>query len=139
LGGFRDVAWSYRFGAPPHDVVVATLRSVDGDVLSQAVHLPTGRGRAVETELGLSATFFGDDENGWAVEVTTRRFAQAVHLQIRGWMPQDSWFDLAPGSTRRIPLLGVGGGGAPMGEVAALNAIGSRSIGRRDAPGEMRS
>ena len=139
LGGFRDVAWSYRFGAAPHDVVVATLRSVDGDLLSQAVHLTTGRGRAVETELGLSATFFGDDENGWAVEVATRRFAQAVHLQIPGWMPQDSWFDLPPGSTRRIPLLGVGGSGAPMGEVAALNAIGSRSIGRRDAAGEMRS
>jgi beta-mannosidase len=130
LGGFRDVAWSYRFGAAPHDVVVATLRSADGVALSRAIHLPTGRGRAVEPELGLTATFSGDDENGWAVEVTTRRFAQAVHLQIPGWLPQDSWFDLAPGSSRRIRLTRTGGPGDPQGEVAALNAAGPRSIHR---------
>ena len=126
LGGFRDVSWAYRFGAAPHDVVVATLRSADATLLAQAVQLPTGRGRAVEQDLGLTAQLCGDAENGWAIDVSTRRFAQAVHLYIPGWLPEDSWFDLPPGSSRRLALTGAGE--APHGEVAALNLASPRVI-----------
>jgi beta-mannosidase len=124
LGGFRDVSWSYRFGPVPHDVVVATLRAADGTLLSEAVHLPAGGGRPVESDLGLAATLIGDADTGWAAQVSTRRFAQSVHLNVAGWRPVDSWFDLPPGQSRLIALVPESPSttGQPHGDVAALNA-----------------
>jgi beta-mannosidase len=42
IGRFADASYAYRFGPPAHDTVVATLRGPDGELLSQAVHFPTG-------------------------------------------------------------------------------------------------
>ena len=35
------------------------------------------------------------------LEVTTRRFAQWVVVDVPGFRPDDSWFHLAPGATGR--------------------------------------
>ena len=123
--GFRDLNQAYRFGPPSHDVVVATLMGEDGGLLADLAVLPLGRDRPVERGLGLRAVAHqvGDQ---WALDVSTERFAQSVALEIRGFDPEDSWFDLAPGRLRRIGLKPHSQAGdspnRPKGTVRALNA-----------------
>jgi beta-mannosidase len=56
LGHFADPAYAYRFGPPAHDTIVATLRTTDGMILSQATHFPTGPPLEPTTDLGLHAS-----------------------------------------------------------------------------------
>jgi beta-mannosidase len=125
--GFRDISYAYRFSPPAHDVVAVTLTGTDGRVASEAIHLPLGLSRPIESDIGLSATATPDDagavEGTWTVAVTTRRFAQCVALDVAGFTPSDSWFHVAPGAARAVTLFPLPGSGAdrPRGSVRALN------------------
>jgi beta-mannosidase len=46
IGRWVDIAYTYRFGAPAHDLVTAELRSEAGDLLGTARRYPLGRARA---------------------------------------------------------------------------------------------
>jgi beta-mannosidase len=120
LDGFRDLTNAYRFGPPAYDVVRVAL-DVDG-VTSEAIHLPCGAGRPVEADLGLEATAWraGDD---WQVTVRTRRFAQWVAFDTPDFLPNDSWFHLAPGGERSVTLRALDGDGPLKGRVRALNGL----------------
>jgi beta-mannosidase len=120
LNGFRDLTNAYRFGPPAFDVVLVELR-VDGVTISSDIHLPGGSARPVETDLGLSAEarLIGQQ---WEVTVRAERFAQWVRLDIPGFVPTDSWFHLAPGSSRVVGLTAeTAGDRPPRGQVGALN------------------
>lgn len=127
LGRFADSAYAYRFGPPAHDLVVAELRS-QGEVLARAFHLPQGRALRCELDLGLSAEF--EVRAGHAgVRVGTKRFAQAVHLDVPGYVAKDNWFHLEPAGQRWIELTPLAGVQAQArGEVGALNALLRTSI-----------
>ena len=43
LGRWMDVAYTYRFGPPAHDLVTAELRAADGGILGSARRFPLGR------------------------------------------------------------------------------------------------
>jgi beta-mannosidase len=129
LNGFRDLTHAYRFGPPAYDVVVARLR-VDDEAVSEAIHLPGGAARAVEADLGLTATGHRASDGTWQVTVSTRRFAQWVRVDVPGFVPSDSWFHLAPGAARTVALCAVSppAGGTdrrPSGAVSALNLASS--------------
>lgn len=47
IGRWVDVAYTYRFGPPGHDLVTAELRNHAGELLGAARRYPLGRGRAV--------------------------------------------------------------------------------------------
>ncbi len=124
LDGFRDLTYAYRFGPPAFDVVVAELIGGGGEVLAEAVHLPLGRARPVEVDLGLVATVSGSRDGGVMLECTTSRFAQWVAVDAPGWRASDSWFHLPPGRTRRLRLTPEQQGSPdalPRGELRALN------------------
>ena len=125
LGGFRDLTWVHRFGEPAADVVVASLVEPGGAVLSTVVHLPAGPARPREDDVGLAGRLERDEE-GWTCEVTTRRFAQRVHLDLPGWIPDDAWFDLPPSGVRALRLRPETWPGAvrraPTGRVVAVNS-----------------
>ena len=57
LGRWVDAAWAYRFGPPTQNVIALTLERPDGELLSQAFHLPAGRPveRFSPADLGLRA------------------------------------------------------------------------------------
>ncbi len=120
--GFRDLGYSYRFGPPPHDVVVASLVDDDGVVVSVHAHLPLGPGRAVEPEVGLEARAVAGADGSWTAAVSTRRFAQFVAFDVAGFRPADSWFHLAPGGSCTVDLHPDGTQDRPTGEVRALNS-----------------
>ncbi len=133
--GFRDLTYAYRFGPPEHDVIGVQVRA-GGALLAERAHLPLGLCRATEADLGLEASLRRAAE-GWELQVDTRRFAQLVELDVAGWRCEDSFFDVLPGSSRRVllrPAEGTDGasGAAPRVLVRPLNgAIPVRAAAER--------
>ena len=108
LGHFVDASWSYRFGPPAQDLIVATLEAIDGDPtrpLAQAMHFPVGRSAAQASSdaLGLTGAIVASAD-GATLEITTRRLAHGVRIDVPGFVPADDAFDVEPGHTRRIDL-----------------------------------
>jgi len=122
-GAFFDTAYAYRFGPPSHDVTCAALADAKtGEILAEAFHFPLGRGTA-QSDLGLKAELFRD-EDGWGLRVSTRTFAQSVHVSDDSYQPLDHWRHLAPGSARVIRLVPrATASGPPLGKVSAVNGL----------------
>jgi len=120
---FHDMTWAYRFTPPAHDVVVITLLGSEGRVVAEAVHLPAGLRRSIEPDVGLEATVHPVRDHRWQLEVSTRRFAQWVVVEVPGYRPDDSWFHLAPGGRQLVGLEPTGPQAPPRGEVRALNSL----------------
>lgn len=102
FGAFFDTTYAYRFGPPSHDVTVARLLDSEGAVLSEAFHFPLGRQQARHSAVIEHA--FHRIDGVWWLDLSTDRFAQSVHLDLENFRPEDDWFHLAPGRTKRIRL-----------------------------------
>ena len=109
LGRYFDTTRAHRFSAPTHEVCHARLMR-GGALLSEAFHFPEGR-TLPAAELGLTAT-----PEGRTLVIATERFAQAVHIVCEEGEATPNWFHLAPGSPRRVAVIGT------HGVVRALNA-----------------
>jgi beta-mannosidase len=131
--GFRDLTYAYRFGPPVHDVIAVALRSSEGTVLSDLTVLPMGQGRPFEQDLGLVATARPAEDGAWTLECSTDRFAQWVSVDVPGFVPTDSWFDLVPGRSRLVQLLPIGARARPRGSVRAVNAVVAATVVVEDA------
>jgi beta-mannosidase len=134
FGGFRDLTYAYRFGPRPYELVTATLADDRGRV-SRAAYLPGGLARTRREDVGLVAELgpAGSSENDrtrWSLTVSAREFAQFVSIDAPGFVPDDSWFHLAPGEARTVDLRAEPGGegSTPSGHVRALNAVASARI-----------
>ena len=123
--GFLDLSYAYRFGPPPHDLVVATLTGPDGEVLANAFHFIGGLSATRELDIGLTAVATTRVDGGFNLEVATHRFAQSVWVEIDGggFEANDAYFHLAPGSRKTLLLSRVPNeSGKPLrGRVHALN------------------
>jgi beta-mannosidase len=121
--GFVDLAYAYRFGPPPHDLVAATLRGPSGEVRARAFHFPVGLPATREPDVGLvaEAQLAGADGDATLV-LRARRFAQSLAIDVEGFAPDDAYFHLAPGEERAVRLRRVSGAGPPRGTVQPLNA-----------------
>jgi beta-mannosidase len=125
--GFLDLSYAYRFGPPSHDLVVANLTDGNGAVLAQAFHFVTGLSAARELDVGMTAVARpitpavpttavaptapaqcnparATALAGFEVTITTRRFAQSVWIEADGYIADDAYFHLAPGSTKTVCL-----------------------------------
>lgn len=121
LEEFIDLSYSYRFGAPPADVVAATLLTADGATAAEAFHLPSGL-LPDRRELDLTATGRILSDGGAEVQVRSKRFARSVVLDVEGALPEDNHFDLAPGTERRIRLMFDRAPARWAGSVTAINS-----------------
>jgi len=129
LDGFVDMAWAWRFGPPPADLLVARWQADDGAVCEQ-VHFidhPAQAGGPLPPlarhELGLCAQLTDQADGSLRLSVQTRRAARGVHLVGEGWAADDEFFNLAPGAERHLTLRPLPGARRPWrGMVAAINA-----------------
>ena len=125
LGAFRDVLHAYRFGEQQYDAVHTRLL-VDDLVVADHVHLVGGQARTLLPDVGLDAVAV-PAADGWRLEVSARDLAQWVAIDLEAHEPVDSWFHLAPGSTRTVLLLGDHGV-APTGSARALNSAAPAAV-----------
>lgn len=129
FGAFFDTTYAYRFGPPSHNVTVARLLDSEGAVLSEAFHFPLGRQHARHSA-GIEHAFHRINSVWW-LELSTDRFAQSVHLDLENFRPEDDWFHLAPGRTKRIrlhPRDGADHDQKPRGTLRHLGARRSHSL-----------
>lgn len=126
---FADWSWAYRFGPPSAQIVSARLLGEQGQaqdpnqILAQAFAFPAGMVFPQERDLGLQAHAKRLASGEIALRLSTERFAQSVHFEVEGYVPDDAYFHLAPGEHKCVlwrPL----GGSAPSfsGCVRALNS-----------------
>jgi beta-mannosidase len=135
LGRFADASWSYRFGPPGHDAIVATLHN--GDVpFAQAFRFPAGRpvDRSTIDELGISAQSTLSGDGSLELTIRSRCLAWGVRPSAPGWIPDDCYFGIEPGGSRRIMMTRASGAAAkPAITITAINAEGRIQVA---APGD---
>jgi beta-mannosidase len=126
-----DLNYAYRFGPPSHDLAVARLADTDGQALAEAFFFPVGLPNATEPDVGLRAVASAGADGSFVLELSTRRFAQSVHIVAAGFAPDDDYFHIAPGGVRRVVLRPTAGATPqpPRGEVRALNCSAATAIG----------
>ena len=129
FGGFLDLSYAYRFGPPQHELVVATVSDTAGAPLAQAFHFVQGLSAARELDIGLTARATAaaaapGGGSAFEVKITTRRFAQSVWIEADGFLADDAYFHLAPGSEKTVTLRrAIQEAEKPLrGRVHALNA-----------------
>ena len=126
---FRDLSYAYRFGPASHDVVAATLRTPDGLELARAFHFVGGWPSTQELDVGLTAELRRVGADGLELRVGSRRFAQAVHVDVEHFDCSDNYFHLQPGESRTIlflPRPGQPTGGAS--SKVTLSALNARAL-----------
>ena len=121
--GFHDLSYSYRFGPPAQDIVVATIRDGTGAECACAFHFTGGLPSAREPDVGLTVVARAVDAATLLLTIGTRRFAQAVHVDVEGFQADDNYFHLAPGASRELRLVSTRPTSGPVrGAVRALNS-----------------
>ena len=124
---FLDLSYAYRFGPPPHDAVVATLRDASGGVAGRAVHWIGGLPSVRALDVGLTATSLSHADGSATLTVRSRQLAAWVHPEVEGYESADDHFHLLPGEERVVTLRRVGpadsAASKPVrGHVRALNS-----------------
>ncbi len=122
LPGFLDLTYAYRFGPASHDLIVATLQQSGSEPISRAFYFPLGLPSTRQRDVGLSAHATVQADGSLLVNVNTVRFAQSVCFDVPGFMPDDQYFHMEPGSRRTITLRRCADARTPRGSVRALNA-----------------
>ncbi len=130
FGAFFDTTYAYRFGPPSHDVTVARLIAQDGALVAEAFHFPLGRSAAkhpAEIDHLIQRI-----DGVWWLDLSTRQFAQSVHIDFEHHRPEDDWFHLAPGRAKRIRLMprnGVDPHSEPKGMLRHLGRRATQTLG----------
>jgi beta-mannosidase len=121
--GFYDLSFAYRFGPPAFDVAAATLKIAD-EVVSTAVHLPVPAASLNKCDVGITAVAEAEDET-FKLVLKAQKFARFVSVHVDGFMSDDQYFDLIPGTERIVRLRAKMTSVAPTlrGVVSAMNGF----------------
>jgi beta-mannosidase len=132
LGRFVDISRAYRFGPPAHDLITASLHRTSGEsAFARCFRFPAGRDlrRRPINEIGISAQAAALPTGEIEVLLGTRTFANAVRVWAPGLLPDDSYFAIEPGGTRRLLFTQTAPGPLPTAlVVTALNAEGRVTV-----------
>jgi beta-mannosidase len=121
LDRFLDITYSYRFGPPQHDIVVATLRDDAERVLSEAVYFVQPREPAYLAAPQLEAEARPIDGGAYQVSLHCDHFLHSAALSARGYLPDDNYFHLPPGRTKLVTFAALAGAAKFRPSLEALN------------------
>ncbi len=130
---FYDLSYAYRFGPAPYDVLHAVWTV--NDVAYPSFYFPTGHGFTRREDLGLTAELRRAGPGVVVVQIATVRFAQAVFIEIEGYIASENYVHVAPGAPVDVWLTAKGGASADTqpngpirGGVTALNSYATSKI-----------
>lgn len=104
IPGFHDLSFSYRFGPPLAELVVATLKLRDGTALSQDFYFPTGWLTEAQSGIALKARAEEASDKSYDLTIEASRSAQWVRIDVDHYTVSDQYFHLAPGAQRTVRL-----------------------------------
>jgi beta-mannosidase len=128
VGRFTDMTHAHRFGSRTVDAVSVVLAAPDGTVLAEAVHLVENGLLPLQNSVGLTASAAPEDDGRWTLTVASTDSAQYVCVDVDGYRASDSWFHLAPGTSRALTLLPRAGSTTPRGHVRAVNSTARATV-----------
>jgi beta-mannosidase len=102
LPAFHDVSYAYRFGPPAHDVVAAALHGPSGDLIGEAFWFPHPVEPARHAARAIKAEGRRVGDDSYEVALSSPQFVHAVHFWANGFLPEDNYFHLMPGRTKRV-------------------------------------
>lgn len=129
LGRFVDASWSYRFGPPSADVIVATLES-PGDApappLAGSAFFPAGLPSGAETaeRLGVEAEAGRADGGEVTLRLRSRRLVWGLRAECPGMVAEEPLVTVEPGRERLLRITPTGA--AETGGTVSLRAVNMR-------------
>lgn len=102
IGRFHDASYAYRFGPAAHEVAVATLRTTEGRLASQAFEFPGQWPSHKFEEVWLDAVAWPIAERTMCIHLRSSRLATWIALECGDFIPDDNYFHMAPGTERII-------------------------------------
>jgi beta-mannosidase len=129
LGAFFDATYSYRFGPREPTIIRACLRERGADAsalpLVEAFYYPKDFGLHAQADLGIKAWAEPVSDGCYKLSVLTQQFSRAIAVNVPSFIPEDNYFDVAPGSHRQVLLVPKSnnppGKGTLRGSVQAFN------------------
>lgn len=105
LGRFADVTYAYRFGPPPHDLVVARLRSNAPDIiLSEDCYFPLGLALPFQDAAQVEVAAALREDDSVLLHIEAGCLLQSVSVEMPGFAPDDNYFHLSPGRHKPVVL-----------------------------------
>ncbi|WP_144392657.1 glycoside hydrolase family 2 protein [Pleionea sediminis] len=100
---FLDPSYSYRFGQPQFDIIVAKLMRntkliSDSVCFTHSINLSPAKGSSLKAELVKKS------ETNLELSLYSEEFLQFVELDFKGFTPEDNYFHLPPGTEKVIVL-----------------------------------
>lgn len=102
LGRFYDVNHAYQFGPASHDVVVATLLNTERQAVNQSCYFLKDENPRFGPPPQIQAKLSVIDGRTCELELNTDVFLHTVRLHSKGLLPEDNYFHLPPGHTRKV-------------------------------------
>ncbi|MEQ1560362.1 MAG: glycoside hydrolase family 2 protein, partial [Methyloglobulus sp.] len=100
-----------------------------GGVIAESFFFPTGLSAFPVTNIGLTAKASILSDGNVQVTVSCNQLALAVHFDVNGFVPDEAYFHLAPGSQKTVLLKAIDSNSASFyGYVSAINASEMASI-----------
>ncbi len=129
--GFYDLSFAYRFGPLAFDVAAATLGIAD-TIVSTAAHSLAPAHALHKCDVGISAVAKAEG-NSYKLTLKAQRVARFVSVHADGFMSDDQYFDLIPGTDRIVHLQPKSKTSVPgvRGVVSALNGFAPAQIEMR--------
>ena len=132
LGRFVDVGWSYRFGPPAQDLLVASLGHSAGTDAPISPGHPPSPGRPVPESaadaLGLDARASPSADGSLQLTLSTRRFLYGVRAHFPGYTPTEDAFSMEPETERTLVMRPDGATNRRDGWLTALNLQGRHQV-----------
>jgi len=132
LGSFFDVSYAYRFGPEVPTLVHARLHDGEGSgMLAEAFYYRTNAWQEANNNLELRCSARRVSDCIYDLTISSEQFARAVVINAHPYLPDDNYFDLAPGAERTVTLRSSREQSL-RGTVSALNSIKVSTIELRD-------
>lgn len=131
LGGFFDSTYAYRFGPREFTLLHARLWAAPNDsaqiadrdpkqpdldsqqrdlglqpqaLLAEAFYYPIDTGLHISEEPELEVWAEAQKNGDYELVIKTKRFARALAINVYPFLTDDNYFDMAPGTERRVKL-----------------------------------